>query len=259
LEKNSFENTRTVKKSGQLATQIRQRILAGEFKLGDPALQEKDIMEEFNISKSTAREALKILESQGLIDIRTGPKGGVSVAKVSVDKANEMLWNYFFQRDITIKDIYQVRKILEPLLAEMVTPLLARDDINRLATNLDSLDCVGKYESTEERIVELDFHKILAECCPNPILAFFIQFITNLLEKIVIAQGIEFIDETEKLKTSGYNFHADLLKTFLSKDATEAARVMSEHMKEAEAYMLQFSNHQESDQKEKRENSDGLH
>ncbi|MBF0280131.1 MAG: FadR family transcriptional regulator [SAR324 cluster bacterium] len=250
MDKALFENTKTVKKSGHLAIQIRQRILSGEFNPGDPALQEKDIMEEFHVSKGTAREALKILESQGLIDIRTGPKGGVSVTQVSVDKANEMMWNYFFRSDITIKDIYQVRKVLEPLLAEIVTPLLSRDTINRLAVNLDSLDCVGKYESTAERIVELDFHKILAECCPNPILAFFIQFIINLLEKIVMAQGIEFTDESEKLKMSGYNFHADLLKSFLNKDAVEATRLMSEHMKEAEAYMLQFLNDQQILKKE---------
>ena len=44
------------------------------------------------------REALKSLEVQGLANIKTGPGGGASVARVSAEKTNELLWNYFFQK-----------------------------------------------------------------------------------------------------------------------------------------------------------------
>ena len=105
VKKSTGKKGKTQKKSDQLALTIREKILSKELRPGDPALQEKDIMSDYEVSKSTAREALKILESQGLINIKTGPKGGASVTKVSLNKANEMLWNYFFQSDINSRHI----------------------------------------------------------------------------------------------------------------------------------------------------------
>ncbi|WP_443798290.1 FadR/GntR family transcriptional regulator, partial [Burkholderia gladioli] len=71
---------------------------------------------------STVREALKSLEVQGLIKVTTGPGGGGMVVEVPLDRTLQLLQNYLFFKDVSIDDIYTVRKLLEPELAAGAVP-----------------------------------------------------------------------------------------------------------------------------------------
>ena len=84
---------------------------------GDRLPGEAEMMERFGRSKGTIREAMRILEAQGLVKTRTGPGGGSFVHEVSRERARALLGNYFYFRDLTLKDIYQMRRLLEPELA----------------------------------------------------------------------------------------------------------------------------------------------
>jgi GntR family transcriptional repressor for pyruvate dehydrogenase complex len=69
------------------------------------------------VSRGTLREALKVLEFQGLIASKTGPGGGVFVASIAPENAIRMLDNLFLFEPPSISDIYALRKLVEPELA----------------------------------------------------------------------------------------------------------------------------------------------
>ena len=85
------------KRSDLVADQIKEAIISKKLPPGERLSDEKDFLKTYRVSKGTMREALKSLEVQGLVNIKTGPGGGASVARVSAEKTNELLWNYFFQ------------------------------------------------------------------------------------------------------------------------------------------------------------------
>ncbi len=85
------------KRSDQIAEGLRQRILSGELPPGARLESEAALSARLATSKWTLREALKSLETQGLIRIRSGPGGGASITEVSASTANELLWNFCFK------------------------------------------------------------------------------------------------------------------------------------------------------------------
>ncbi|HET8790223.1 MAG TPA: GntR family transcriptional regulator, partial [Modicisalibacter sp.] len=203
----------TTKRSDKIAELIRQRILTGELKPGQALSNEAALIDRFSTSKWTLREALKSLETQGLIKIRSGPGGGASVTEVGADKANELLWNYCFSRELTLENIYALRKELEPLLAAQVTPLLSDDDLTRLSAMAERC-CAYKPtgRGQPERATELDFHNLLAKRCPNPLLGFLIEFINELLMRIVEAQHLDPELAQHDLNYHGHDYHLDLIE-----------------------------------------------
>ncbi|NHX34134.1 FadR family transcriptional regulator, partial [Escherichia coli] len=87
------------------------------------------LIEHYNASKSTVREALKSLEVQGLIKTKTGPGGGAFIDSMTESRAMSLLSNYLFTRDISIKDIYTLRKLLEPVVAVSAIDNIDNDGI----------------------------------------------------------------------------------------------------------------------------------
>ena len=77
---------KTEKVSESIITQIRDAILSGKVKPGDRLASEKELLSQFSVSKATMREALRVLESMGLIEIRKGVVGGVFIAEVDMKR-----------------------------------------------------------------------------------------------------------------------------------------------------------------------------
>ena len=74
---------------------------------GERLPSETEMIARFGMAKGTIREAIRILEAQGLVKSRTGPGGGVFVHQVSEERATALLGNYFYFQHLTIDDVYQ--------------------------------------------------------------------------------------------------------------------------------------------------------
>ena len=218
------------KLSDSVAQLIKEEIITNRIPPGERLFDEKDFLKTYKVSKGTMREALKSLEVQGLVNIRTGPGGGASVSRVSSEKTNELLWNYFFHRNVSLEDIYALRKIIEPELAASV------------AGHLDSEDHPPASQR-EQRIQELDFHHVLADACPNPVLSFFAKFILSLLARLFIQEQLNPDPElSKKHQMNGVNYHQNLLQALKDGSPDTARQLMTEHMESAEMYALSCLN-----------------
>ncbi|MYI69901.1 MAG: FadR family transcriptional regulator, partial [Boseongicola sp. SB0673_bin_14] len=120
----------------QVAESIKDWVVAEGLKAGDRLPGEADLIVRFGMAKGTIREAMRILEAQGLIKTRTGPGGGSFVHEVSRQRAKALLGNYFFFKDLTIGDIYQLRLTLEPELAASLAGNLPEDVLQLLERNI---------------------------------------------------------------------------------------------------------------------------
>ena len=120
------------KRSDLVADQIKEAIINKKLPLGERLSDEKDFLKTYRVSKGAMRKALKSLEVQGLLNIKTGPGGRASVARVSAEKTNELLWNYFFSRNVSLEDFYAVCKLVEPELAASGAEHLDEEDLQLL-------------------------------------------------------------------------------------------------------------------------------
>src|ERR687891_891705 len=99
----------------EIVRQIRQMISEGRLKSGDQLPPERDLAEKFVVSRTSVREALRALESVGLIEIRPGE--GTFVREVSVDALVEPLALVLLSQRAMIEELFEARRLLEPAIA----------------------------------------------------------------------------------------------------------------------------------------------
>lgn len=235
------------KRADLVVEQIKSWIAEEGLHPGDRLPQERELMHHFGVSKGTMREALKSLEVQGLIRVSTGPKGGASVASVSLQRSMQLLANYFYFQDLTLQQIYAVRRLLEPELAATVTEHLTDTDLAALerSVNLCSHPPTDRATEHRQRLAELDFHDILANACRNEYLAFNCRFMNSLLKNCTVIEKIyggtaqrASPARVRKLAADGLHAHLALLEAFRARDAERVRALMLDHIVEAEQHMV---------------------
>ena len=89
-------------------------------------------MSEFGVSKATLREALRVLEGMGLVEIRKGIDGGVFIAEVDMKTTIHGILNFLHFKSVSIKDITMIRYLLEPPVTQIAASRIQPDDIVKL-------------------------------------------------------------------------------------------------------------------------------
>lgn len=224
----------------QVAEHLKAYIVAQGLRPGDRLPSEADLMAALGKSKGTVREAMRMLAAQGLIRTRTGPGGGAFVDDVSRDHAMTMLSNFFYFRDLSLADLYQLRIRLEPEVAAMVAGRIPAETLARFRAETARFDHPPRdlVEEQAQHVASLAFHRELAELCPNPLLSFIVGFIAKILSDLTVIRRL-YAPHNHALWEQGHRHHALLLDALESGDPALAAERMRTHM-EAAARLMQL-------------------
>ncbi len=222
----------------RVAEAIKQWVMDEGWQPGQRLPTETELIDRFGMAKSTIREAVRILEAQGLVKSRTGPGGGVFVHQVSEARAAALLGNYFYFQHLSIDDIYQIREALEPELAASLAGKLTEEQLGALRAVMASYSrpAADAEEEREQHIASLRFHALLAEMSGNPLLRFLIRFTANLLAEITVARGL-YTPPNPELWSSGKDYQARLLQALRDGDGAAARAILRDHMTNAHRLM----------------------
>jgi len=230
--------SRTHKISDQIIEQIRNAILSGRFKPGDKVASEKELMSEFGVSKATLREALRVLEGMGLVEIKKGITGGVFIAEVDMKTTIHGIINFLHFKTVSIKDITMIRYLLEPPVAQIAALRIQPEDIVRLES------MIKEDPATPHTIVsrEIGFHRYLVRMTENPILILVMDFIDNILNdiKFQLDLGNEFYHKVAEA-------HQAILDCLKQKDGIGARREIVHDLLEVGNHMAKVSGTQPFD------------
>jgi DNA-binding FadR family transcriptional regulator len=151
-----------------VADVLRRRILDGTLADGDLLPKQEDLLDEFGVSKPSIREALRILETEGLITVRRGNIGGATVHVPRAQSAAYMLGLVMQAQAVSVADLGSALSFLEPVCAALCA---ARED--RMDTVVPALRAIhDEAESViDDELVLLDvgrrFHEALVSLCGN--------------------------------------------------------------------------------------------
>ena len=223
------------KRGDLVAEEIKQLITQRNLLPGSKLPREIELQQMFAVSKSTIREALKSLEVQGLIKVSTGPAGGGRIVEVSLGRTFQLLQNYLFFKEVTIDDIYAVRKALEPELAAGAVPHLAEADFDAMLHSIDCCDpSLGRTQDViAQRTEDLTFHDILAARNPNPFLRFTCQMINEMLRQLTVFENTTSTRMQVRFGQANVRAHHAIVAAARAGDAEAVRRLMAEHMHEA--------------------------
>jgi len=129
------EPVRSTRIYAEIVRQIKGLIADGHLKSRDRLPPERDLAERFRVSRTSVREALRALESLGLIEIRAGE--GAYVRQVSVESLIEPLALVILTQREAIADLYEARRLLEPPIAALAARRASREEIAEMTRLLD--------------------------------------------------------------------------------------------------------------------------
>ena len=121
----------------EVVTQIHELIREGRLKAGDQLPSERELAETFQVSRASVREALRALETHGLIISRTGM--GNFIADLPVESLIAPLAKLLTEEKNALADIFELRKLIEPQIASMAAERATVNDIERMKRLLDVL------------------------------------------------------------------------------------------------------------------------
>ena len=206
----------------EIVRQIKTMITEGRLKSGDQLPPERDLAEKFLVSRTSVREALRALESLGLVEIRPGE--GTFVREVSIESLIQPLALIMLAQREAIGELFEARRLLEPLIAGLAAVRATRDDLQEMERILDEQAreiAAGRTGLAQDA----QFHTAIGAAAHNRAITRIAHAIMDLL-----AQSRE-----ESLNTPGRpeRSHADhrrILEAIAKRTETAARQAMLDHL-----------------------------
>ena len=198
--------------SKQVSDQLEKMIENGEFEVGEKIPTETDLMEAFQVSRNTVREAIRALTWNGILEVKQGD--GTYVRSSNRFRAN-MKKRY---DEVSVDDITEARKSIEVTIAHLAAIRCNEEDIKMIKEKLDKRNCL-KADVKENTIADIEFHMAIAKACHNIILIDLYESISDYLESHIIERNMNTKLTDEQID----EMHEQLYLAILDHDSSKAA------------------------------------
>ncbi len=216
--------SRGTKTSERIATALVEDIIANGYGPGERLPNEATMAERFNVGRGSVREALRLLEVHGLINLRSGPKGGPVILSIDPRDVGRTLSLYLSLRGATIEELVQTRLIIEPHVARMTAENLTDESASALRAALDVEDGVGPAGYID---AANEFHYVLATQTGNRVLDLVATALKDLYTTRVVGAGVAHITVDPSIKLE----HKEIGEAILRGHGETAERLMRSHMR----------------------------
>jgi DNA-binding FadR family transcriptional regulator len=208
-----------------IVEQIRLLMRQGQLKPGDRLPAERDLCERFGVSRVTVREALRMLESNGLVEIRVGAKGGAFVTAPTSSWVGEGLTDLLSLSVVSAADVTEMRLILEVGIVPLVCERATDEDLAELTAICEQGEealRAGAYNME----MSLAFHARVAKATHNPAL----EMLVESFRGPILMSLHEAHQAAPEMGRVGTHEHAMFTDAVRRRDPDVASRIMHEHL-----------------------------
>ena len=230
---------RVPKMAELVAAQLRRKIVRGELEGGAALPAETTLMEEFSVSRPTLREAFRVLESEALISIRRGARGGARVQVPQGDVAARYAGLVLEYRGTTLRDVYEARNLIEAPCAGLLAARATEADLDRLREAVREAELVIDDPPAFIR-AHMEFHALVVELSGNETL----RVLNGMVRHIIDQANWSHVDldsgspENIVANRKGFRAHVRLVELVAGREAEAAEDLWSVHLQQAGEYLL---------------------
>jgi GntR family transcriptional repressor for pyruvate dehydrogenase complex len=209
--------------STRIVREVREALFAKELRPGDFLGTEKDLAQRFDVSRIVARDALRTLEAQGIVEIKVGSGGGARVASGNARLFAEALAVQLDLTGVSVGEIMEAQRAIESLAAELAAINSTKDEHARLR------QLVQEAERTIEDVAAFtrggrEFHLAVAEASHNRVL------VVQLISLQHVSWPAHNPTLTPEVARHILDVHSRLAFLIETRDAAGARRLMDEHV-----------------------------
>lgn len=236
---------RAPKTSELIAAQLRRQIVRGAVPPGEKLPPETQLMSQFGVSRPTIREAFRILETEGLIVVRPGSRGGAQVVAPDQTAAARHVGLLLQLRGATIDDVYEARKVAEPVCAAMLARRRTERDVADLAAVVAEIESAveakdGQPDPAQWTRLSYRFHELIMQRSGNKTLALQGAMLHDIVATHTELRASRSFGESgspERFRLA-VQAYKKLLALIEAGDADGAERLWRGHMESAAAFLL---------------------
>jgi DNA-binding FadR family transcriptional regulator len=224
-----------------LAGALRRHIVSGELRDGDTLPKQDDLLAQYGVGRTTLRQALRILENEGLITVRRGNSGGAIVHVPQAQDAARTFGLVLQARRVPLEDLALALRRLEPVCAALCAERADRaEEVVPVLTGVldgseDELDDADAFLARNRR-----FHEALVTLCGNETM----RIVLGSVESLWTAQEPDWTRNSETAWTredraGSVRAHRAVLEAIEAGDADRAYHLTARHLRSAQASPLQ--------------------
>jgi len=228
--RDELEPVRKTRVYEEVAAQIQRLIAEGRLQPGDHLPPERELAERLGVSRTSVRDAIRVLELMGLLEPRQGE--GTVVRDLSPDSLVSPLASLLVRNRTLLTDLWDVRKMIEPGLAARAAVHASREDVTRL-------EAIFARQQAKVRQGQLaidedsEFHYGIATAASNRVILRVLDVLMNLLRE----SRERSLQVTGRLERS-LDGHRRILDAIRQRDASAAEAAMRQHLEEIEDVLL---------------------
>ena len=218
-----------------MANVLRRRIIVGDIAVGDSLPPEMRLVEELEVSRPTLRAALRILESEHLITVRRGSRGGAWVNPPTTGALAQRAGAYLQFHGVTLDEVHRARATIEPPAARLVAVRGDPADIDVLERLVEAEEA-SIHDRVAFRAAALRFHRALVQLSGNNTLITFAAMIDGIIER----HADRYQTRTGRYR-QGPERHAEhrqFLDVLRSGDGEASERLWAEHLENARLVLM---------------------
>ena len=211
--------------SAEIVGQIIPLIRSGELQPGDRFPSERELSQTFGVSRVTVRDALRVLEVMGLVEIRVGSAGGAFVTVPSPEIVGEGLVNMMSLRGIDHAQLAETRAMLELAVLDLVLVRITDEEIEELrdlCRHAQKLTTENRYDTQ----LSNQFHAALARCTHNDAVALLAHSFAGPLSMAEIRASEEWEERARRTVME----HTELVEAIAARDGVLARRILRHHL-----------------------------
>ncbi len=214
-----------------VADKLRSLIVDGVVQAGAMLPPEKNLVTQLGVSRATLREALRILEAEGLILTKTGPRGGITVQRPGSANLTRSLSLLLQLQETPFSTILEARRLLEPMCANLGAERATQAELEQLERMLQQMR--EQLNDTNAYVREqLAFHMGVIACAHNDVLRLYTLSVGELISARTTQVGLS-LEERE----IGLRAAEQILDALRKRNGSLAARRVELHLLAVEAIL----------------------
>lgn len=212
----------------QAEDEIKKYILNDSVKIGDKLPPEKAFCEQMGIGRGSVREALRLLQAKGYLEIIQG-RGAFVIRKEELKEDDVATW--FANNEVELKDVIEVRMAIEPIAVRFAIDRYTPKELQRLKDiHRKTIDAAFNHDASEMSILDEKFHTAIVECSHNQLLI--------SINKEIVKTLRQFRKNTFQVPGHIENcipYHTAILMAIEEKDLEAAQGKLLEHLEHVAA------------------------
>jgi DNA-binding FadR family transcriptional regulator len=219
-----FTPVTVARASSAIAEQMREAILTGRIREGERLSPERELAEQFGVSRVTVRDALRSLEAMGLLEVKVGARGGAFVTIPTGSRVAQAMSDMMMMAALSPEEIVECRLMVELGTVTLACARATDDDLESLR-ELDQRGREALAAGTYTRELSWEFHSLLALAAHNGAVEGLTQSFRSSLSMHPVRAR-----EGAKAHAKTVEEHARIHEALERRDATAARHEMAQHL-----------------------------